>query len=70
MIEMNDKKKIACLDADVIIKMSHNDSDLLEYVVGFFDECYLHKQVYHEVEWPEETVNLLKLWDFLFYCFL
>ncbi|MFW6281660.1 MAG: hypothetical protein ACOC1O_02545 [bacterium] len=56
---MNDKKKIACLDADVIIKMSLNDSELLEYVVDFFDECYLHNQVYQEVEWPEETVNLL-----------
>ncbi len=59
MIEMNDKKKIACLDTDVIIKMSHKDSELLEYVVDFFDECYLHKLVYNEVEWPEETVNLL-----------
>ena len=56
---MNDKKKIACLDADVIIKMSLNDSELLEYVVDFFDECYLHNQVYQEVEWPEETVDLL-----------
>lgn len=56
---MNDKKKIACLDADVIIKMSYNNSELLKYVVDFFDECYIHSQVYHEVEWPEETVDLL-----------
>ena len=40
MIEMNDKKKIACLDTDVIIKMSHKDSELLEYVVDFFDEYF------------------------------
>ncbi|MFW6029248.1 MAG: hypothetical protein ACOCRO_03240 [Halanaerobiales bacterium] len=56
---MNDEKKIACLDADIIIKMSHNDLELLEDVVDFFNECYLHDQVYHEIEWPEETVDLL-----------
>ncbi len=59
MIEMNDKKKIACLDADVIIKMSYNESELLEDVMDIFDECFLHKKVFHEVEWPEETVDLL-----------
>jgi hypothetical protein len=51
--------KIACLDADVIIKMSQGNISLLEKVVKIFDRCFLHKCVYDEVEWPEETIEIL-----------
>ncbi len=51
--------KIACLDADVIIKMSRDDIGLLEKVVEDFDKCFLHKCVYDEVEWSEESIEIL-----------
>ncbi|MFW6028813.1 MAG: hypothetical protein ACOCRO_01020 [Halanaerobiales bacterium] len=35
--------KVACLDADVIIKMSQGNNDLLEIVASVFDRCYLHQ---------------------------
>ena len=56
---MSDNEKIACLDADVIIKMNNNGSKLLENLLEIFAECYLHKHVYKEVKWPKETVKLL-----------
>ena len=56
---MSDNEKIACLDADVIIKMNNNGSKLLENLLEIFSECYLHKHVYKEVKWPKETVKLL-----------
>lgn len=59
MIIMNENKKIACLDTDVIIKMTHNESELLNLVVDIFDKCYIHDYIYKEVDWPEETVNIL-----------
>ncbi len=51
--------KIACLDADVIIKMSQGNIGLLDKVVEIFNRCFLHKCVYNEVEWPEETIEIL-----------
>ena len=51
--------KIACLDADVIIKMSQGNITLLEEVVGVFNKCFLHQCVYDEVEWPVETIEIL-----------
>lgn len=60
MIKMSKaNKKIACLDTDVIIKMSRNNSGLLQRIIDIFDKCYLHERVYQEVKWPEETVKLL-----------
>lgn len=56
---MSENQKIACLDADVIIKMNNNGSELLENMLDIFTECYLHKHVYKEVKWPKETVKLL-----------
>ncbi|MCK4259451.1 MAG: hypothetical protein KAX49_10760 [Halanaerobiales bacterium] len=56
---MHNSKKIACLDTDVIIKMSRDELGLLERVLDVFEKCYLHKCVYDEVEWPEDTILIL-----------
>ena len=56
---MSDNNKIACFDADIIIKTSRNNKELLENVVDIFDKCYLHKCVYEEINWPQKTIKLL-----------
>lgn len=50
-------RKIACLDADIIIKSNHK---LMDKIVEVFDDIFLHIAVYNEVKWPEEIRKKLK----------
>ena len=48
------------LDADIIIKLGKwKGSDLLRKIVEYFDEVYLHKRIYLEVDFPPQSKKLL-----------
>lgn len=55
---------ISVLDADFIIKSavspSPNEQSLLEKILGIGGDFYVHQQVYEEVMWPQEAVDLLR----------
>lgn len=48
--------KVACLDADIIIKTCQIDLKLFDYLINYFDEIILHKSVYNEIIWPKKTI--------------
>lgn len=50
------ENKIACLDADIIIKTTANNSDMLDDIIEVFNKCYLHEYVYNEIKWPQTTI--------------
>ena len=50
------RNKIACLDADIIIKTTANNSDMLDDIIEVFNKCYLHEYVFNEIKWPKTTI--------------
>lgn len=62
MRSMN-KLGVSILDADFIIKSavspSPGQSTLFEKILMLGDKFYIHHEVYEEVEWPQETTDLL-----------
>ena len=50
------RNKIACLDADIIIKTTANNSDMLDDNIEVFNKCYLHEYVFNEIKWPKTTI--------------
>lgn len=50
------ENKIACLDADIIIKTTANNSDMLDSIIEVFNKCYIHEYVYNEIKWPQNTI--------------